>query len=87
MAMARDTNRVILTFDHDYGDLVFRQRISCPGVILFRLSHLPDSEEPAKFVLRLLSAPGVIILGSYIVVSQQAVRIAPMPEADLWSDA
>jgi len=37
LALARDENRLLLTEDKDFGDLVFRSRMEAPGVILLRL--------------------------------------------------
>ena len=41
---ALDQDRVLLTFDHDFGELVFRhQHPPSPGIVLFRLHQLaPD---------------------------------------------
>jgi predicted nuclease of predicted toxin-antitoxin system len=80
--LARHSNRVILTFDHDYGDLVFRQRLRAPGIVLYRMPRLPDPEEPARIILKLTAQSNVTFLGSFIVVSEHAIRIVPMPTYD-----
>src|SRR5262245_22446979 len=42
-AVAQD--RVLLTFDHDFGELVFRQQEPpAPGIVLFRLHQLPPDQ-------------------------------------------
>ena len=79
MAWATRSNRIILTFDHDYGDLVFRHGISAPGVVLFRLPELVGLEEPARIVLDLLNRPGFVFEGMFVVVARQGTRIVPMP--------
>jgi predicted nuclease of predicted toxin-antitoxin system len=39
-ALAQD--RVLLTFDHDFGELVFRHKHPpAPGIVMFRLHQLP----------------------------------------------
>jgi predicted nuclease of predicted toxin-antitoxin system len=39
---ALDQDRILLTFDHDFGELVFRQRHPpAPGIVMFRLHQLP----------------------------------------------
>lgn len=47
--------RIILTFDRDYGELIYRLRMPVPkGVVYFR--YLPATpEEPAQDFLHLLS--------------------------------
>jgi predicted nuclease of predicted toxin-antitoxin system len=79
MAWATRSNRVILTFDHDYGDLVFRHGLAAPGVVFFRLPDLADLQEPARLVLNLLSRPGFVFEGMFVVVSRRGTRVVPMP--------
>jgi len=44
--------RVILTFDRDYGELIYRRRLSVPaGVVYFRYDPV-SPEEPAEHLLR-----------------------------------
>jgi predicted nuclease of predicted toxin-antitoxin system len=44
LRLAQEQNRVFLTFDGDFGDLVFRRRLQASvGVVLFRMKHLPSS--------------------------------------------
>ena len=59
ISLAIQTNRVILTFDRDYGELVYRYNYRPPaGVIYFRWeSYRP--EEPGEFVLALLQTPNL----------------------------
>ena len=54
LARAADEERVILTFDRDYGELIYRLRLRSPrGVIYLRFRpHTP--EEPASILLNLL---------------------------------
>ncbi|MDO8548528.1 MAG: DUF5615 family PIN-like protein [Ignavibacteria bacterium] len=53
--LASRENRLILTFDKDYGELIFRYSYKPPaGIIFLRLNkYTPD--EPAKIVHKLLS--------------------------------
>ena len=51
--MAIKENRIILTFDGDYGTLIFKFGYRPPGVIYFRLQHI-TAEEPAHIVMNLL---------------------------------
>lgn len=46
-------NRIILTFDGDYGTLIFKFGYRPPGVVYFRLENItPD--EPARFVMSIV---------------------------------
>jgi len=69
--------RVLLTFDKDFGALVFRSGAgaSC-GVVLFRVVMLPD--QLSRFVLETLEARSDWD-GNFSVVELGRVRIRPLP--------
>jgi predicted nuclease of predicted toxin-antitoxin system len=71
--------RFILTFDRDYGDLIYHKRVDPPlGVIYLRL--IPTSpEEPASIVLQVLAQPDVTLDGRFTVVSRREVRQRVFP--------
>jgi predicted nuclease of predicted toxin-antitoxin system len=54
LTRAADEQRVIITFDRDYGELIYRLRLPSPtGVMYLRFRpHTP--EEPAVLLLNLL---------------------------------
>jgi predicted nuclease of predicted toxin-antitoxin system len=45
--MAANDQRVVLTWDKDFGELVFLHAIACPGVALIRVSLPNDTERVA----------------------------------------
>ena len=47
--IARTESRVILTYDLDFGEVLFRERIMCNGVILLRCRGLTRPERIAWF--------------------------------------
>lgn len=51
---AHDEKRIILTFDRDYGELIYRHQSLIPaGVVFFRFNP-STPEEPAEILLNLL---------------------------------
>jgi predicted nuclease of predicted toxin-antitoxin system len=71
---AEREKRVLITNDKDFGELVFRDAKSHAGVVLLRI----EDERPAnkKAVLeKLLRGHGKDIPGSFVVVSEDTVRI------------
>lgn len=79
MERAKREQRVILTFDHDYGDLVFRRQLIPPGAVRFRIADLIDLVEPANIVLRLLASSSLELSGHFIVASHASIRVTPLP--------
>nr|VFK26132.1 MAG: hypothetical protein BECKLPF1236A_GA0070988_105121 [Candidatus Kentron sp. LPFa]VFK36179.1 MAG: hypothetical protein BECKLPF1236C_GA0070990_105071 [Candidatus Kentron sp. LPFa] len=56
MRRAYMENRIIVTFDRDYGELIFRRRLIAPdGVLYFRFSPAIPLE-PADYIARLIAS-------------------------------
>ena len=73
-------NQIIITFDKDFGDLVFQSGLPSPkGIILFRLKHyLPDT--PGKMLLGLIQN-GYNFSGFFTVITEQKIRQTILPLA------
>lgn len=73
--------RVILTFDRDYGSLLFERpanRLLLPaGVVYFRFDPSPP-EEPADYLLALLEQPDFPVTGHLTVVERDRARQRPL---------
>ena len=67
-------NRIVITSDKDYGEMVFHQRRTHPGVVLLRLSdQTPHSKTVA--LRNLLENYGHLLAGNFVVTSGTAIRI------------
>ena len=73
LAIAHAEQRILLTNDKDFGDLVFRDRLPHAGVILFRLGYVPLAVRIAH-LQRVLTAHADQ-LDQFIVVSPRGIRI------------
>lgn len=72
-ALARSEGRWLLTFDTDYAELVFRNRLPAPpAVVLLRESHYRPSE-PAEWILRIVVSPSAVE-GCFCVLSRSRLR-------------
>ncbi len=69
---AIEQNRIILTFDSDFGELVFRYGFSPPGVIYFRLTGITPTD-PASVLLKLLET-NYSFEGFFTIVGNESVR-------------
>jgi len=66
--------RIVLTFDRDYGELIYRHRSFIPsGVVYFRFDS-STPEEPAKILLKVLKEGKISILGKFTVIERDRVR-------------
>jgi len=72
-------DRVLLTEDKDFGDLIFRRARKVPGVVLVRIG----SENPELKMTQLaavIARYGEGLLGRYVVIEEGRFRVRP-----LWS--
>lgn len=71
--------RVLLTFDRDYGELIYRYKMPSPvGVIYFRFDPLTP-EEPAEHLLKLLALPHFTVENRFTVTDRKKVRQKRLP--------
>ena len=79
LAQAAREARIVLTFDRDYGELIYRQRLPGPsGVIYLRFDPITP-QEPGEHVLALLRAVEVTLEGKFTVVERARLRQRPLP--------
>jgi predicted nuclease of predicted toxin-antitoxin system len=76
-ALCSEQERILLTFDKDFGELVFRRGLPVgTGVVLFRIT--PESpEEAGSIALELLNA-NPDLRDHFCVVTRNRVRLRPM---------
>ena len=78
LKLAYIERRVILTFDRDYGELIFKHKSTPPmGLIYFRFTPLTP-EEPAELLLRLLLAKQINFLRKFTVIETEKIRQRPL---------
>lgn len=77
---ARKEQRWIVTFDRDYGDLIFRDGLLPPPAILFFRQEPYPPDRPADLVLAIVSAPEQA-LGYMVVISEQTIRRKRFPSS------
>ena len=71
---AEAEERVILTSDKDFGDLIFRDRLTSHGVVLLRLADMPLMERLAR-LQRVWSSVESHSIGKFIVITPSKVRV------------
>ena len=74
LQIAVDEKAVILTYDIDFGELVFRFNLKSHGVVLLRLSDLSLAEKIDKAILTICEHQPELE-NAFTVVSENSVRI------------
>lgn len=82
LALAVEEDRILLTFDRDYGRLLFREGEPSPVGVAY-LRFVPETpSHPAERIVRLIEQADEVFEGSYLVVGPEGVRRRPLPGAD-----
>ncbi len=79
LVRAREENRLLITFDKDFGELVFRRGANASqGVVLFRIAQ-PSAAVLAERVAAVLALRDDWA-GHFSVVEEFIVRMRPLPD-------
>ncbi len=74
LGLANREGAVLLTADKDLGEMVYRQRLVHPGVILFRFAGLSPAAK-AQLVAEAINAHSSELNHGFTVISRSAIRI------------
>jgi predicted nuclease of predicted toxin-antitoxin system len=74
LAMANEAETLLLTCDKDFGELVYRQRLTTAGVLLIRLAGLTP-ETKARLVTDAVQAHLTEMLNAFSVITAGLLRI------------
>jgi predicted nuclease of predicted toxin-antitoxin system len=71
---ANDEDRILITIDKDFGELIFRLRKIHSGVILLRLDQVSLSDK-IELLLNLIDDHGESLRSSFTVIQENLIRI------------
>ena len=78
LARAQQEERILITFDKDFGELAFRSKLpATSGVILFRIST-PSSQHIAQVAVQAI-ATRTDWAGHFSVIEDNRIRMTPLP--------
>ena len=75
---ARDEARVLVTFDADFGRMIFAERHRPPPGVIYLRSPPPSPDETVGRVLRVLAADAPSIDGYFVSIDSTS-RFHPLP--------
>ena len=79
LARAVQEKQIVLTFDRDYGELIYGKRLPAPpGVVYFRLDKAPPGE-PAKVLLLILALNAIRLEGNFTTLEEAQFRQRLLP--------
>lgn len=77
LARANREKRIIVTFDRDYGELIYKLKMPSPASVIFFRFHPSTPTEPAEYLLALLYK-GVQFEQKFTVVERDGLRQRPL---------
>jgi predicted nuclease of predicted toxin-antitoxin system len=78
LSTAHAKDCILITEDHDFGELVIRQRLGVRGMILLELDRL-SSAIKADAVMDVISKHVDTLIGNLIVLEPGRIRRRPLP--------
>lgn len=73
MSIAINENRIIITFDSDYGELVFKFGYKPPGVIYLRIQDFKP-EYPGQLLIEIVEVDKLDIENKFTVIDDNQIR-------------
>jgi predicted nuclease of predicted toxin-antitoxin system len=78
LTLSISTERTLLTFDKDFGELAYRRRLPAHcGIVLFRLTPQSPDEAASLAVSAVQSQKSWA--GYFSVITRQRIRMRPLP--------
>lgn len=79
LARAQQEDRILVTFDKDFGELAFHTKLpSTSGIILFRISPI-SSQHISQIAVQAI-ASRTDWAGHFSVVEDRRIRMTPLPK-------
>ena len=78
LELAISTDRILITFDSDFGRLIFAEHKASPRAVIYLRSPPPSPEETVNRIVRVLDADAPTIDGFFVSIDSNA-RFHPLP--------
>lgn len=75
---ARELGRWLITFDRDYGELVFLHDLPSPPAIIYLRQEPIPADAPAEWLASLMANPD-LQPGFFITLGSKTTRLRPLP--------
>ena len=72
--ISKEQNRILLTADKDFGELVFRLKLISSGIVLFRIPELTNDEK-ISLALQCIKDYENQLPSSFCVITHNKIRI------------
>lgn len=74
LAIAVEEERVILTFDRDYGELIFKYKFNPPPAVVYFRVKGKTPEDAAQIFLNLIKTENILLVNYFTVIDEDGTR-------------
>jgi predicted nuclease of predicted toxin-antitoxin system len=78
LGRAQRQSQTLITFDRDFGELVYHRGAPVPPAIIYLRFDPADPEEPARLLLALFARAEIELPGRFTVADRERVRQRPL---------
>lgn len=79
LSLAEAERRVLLTFDRDYGELIYVRGLPCPpGLVYMRFLPVTPTE-PSQLLMKLFTQKKNLADGFFVVLDRDSIRRRALP--------
>ncbi|HYN78236.1 MAG TPA: DUF5615 family PIN-like protein [Lamprocystis sp. (in: g-proteobacteria)] len=78
LALACAESRWLVTYDRDYGELIYALRLAAPPAVIYLRQEPYPPDRPARIVMDLMTDPSRVE-GFFLVVSERSIRRRRLP--------
>lgn len=79
LGYAHQHQLVIITFDRDYGELIYRHQLTCPLGVLYVRFPFASPAETARYIVHLLQQDALDLAGKFTTADHNRIRQRPLP--------
>jgi len=81
VALARAQGRMLLSFDRDHGDIIFKRGVASPPAVIFLRLYPPDPAALERILAGLIVMGGQGLTGMFSVVTPDGIRQRRLPDS------
>lgn len=80
LGLARKLDRILVTEDSDFGDLIYRDGLAAPPGLILVMTPLIAKQDRAQRLDELAAPSLAVALGNFVVLGPTRYRYRPLPE-------
>ena len=81
LGYAHEHQLIVITFDRDYGELIYRHQLPSPLGLLYVRFPFPAPAETARYILHLLKQESLDLVGKFTTAAHNRIRQRPLPQS------